>query len=59
MIRVNHIFEDIGQKLFKNLRHFFKFALQGEEVTSISKKVELLVFVCMVVDDDINENFFL
>ncbi|XP_025417673.1 protein ZBED8-like [Sipha flava] len=50
--------EDIEQQVLNTLRNSLMFALQVDESTDISGKAQLLVFVRMVVDDDIIENFF-
>ncbi|XP_022160762.1 zinc finger BED domain-containing protein 5-like [Myzus persicae] len=50
--------EDIEQQVLHKLRDSRMFALQVDESTDISGKAQLLVFVRMVVDDDIIENFF-
>ncbi|KAL4100732.1 hypothetical protein QTP88_020766 [Uroleucon formosanum] len=56
--RINDMSEDIEQQVLNKLRDSRMFALQVDESTDISGKVQLLVFVRMVVDDDIIENFF-
>ncbi|KAL4090794.1 hypothetical protein QTP88_025569 [Uroleucon formosanum] len=56
--RINDMSEDIEQQVLNKLRDSRMFALQVDESTDISGKAQLLVFVRMVVDDDIIENFF-
>ncbi|CAI6348387.1 unnamed protein product [Macrosiphum euphorbiae] len=56
--RINDMSEDIEQQVLHKLGDSRIFALQVDESTDISGKSQLLVFVRIVVDDDIIENFF-
>lgn len=51
--------ENIEQQVLKKLHDSLIFALQVDKSTNISGKPQLLVFVRMVVDGSISENFFL
>ncbi|KAL4120074.1 hypothetical protein QTP88_012813 [Uroleucon formosanum] len=55
--RINDMSEDIEQQVLNKLSDSHMFALQVDESTDISGKAQLLVFIRMVVDDDIIENF--